>query len=108
MIDIETFINNLRESDEYIPTIFMQGSCYKFHKLLKSLYPESVPLINKNKDHIVTLYRFKMWDINGEVKSDGWYYLTDMDYNLVGSWSFSKNKYLSLGECPCCEEPLLV
>ncbi|WP_053062566.1 hypothetical protein [Photobacterium aquae] len=107
-MDVEKLIASLRETDRYIETIFMQGSCYQFHLFLKSLYPKSRPLISKQKDHIITMIDDRCYDITGIVSSQGFSELTESDLQLVKSWSFSKYKILSLGECPCCEEPIIV
>ncbi|WP_440435970.1 hypothetical protein [Pseudoalteromonas luteoviolacea] len=99
-------INSLRDTDCYMQVIFSQGACYKFHLFLKSLFPNATALINGDKDHIVTLIDGFMYDINGKV--DGSFYpLSDSDMALVEGWTFAGNKYLSIGECPSCEEPLL-
>lgn len=100
-------INNLRDADYYMQIIFMQGACYKFHLFLKSLFPNSIPLINAEKDHIVTLINDSMYDITGEVQG-AYQPLSDDDLKLVDGWTFAGNKLISLGECSCCEEPIVV
>jgi hypothetical protein len=106
-MDIEKIIKALRESDAYIETIFTQGSCYKFHLFLKSLYPKAVPVINEEKDHIGTLIHTDVYDITGKV-SGNYNVMADYEIELAQTWSFSKSRMLQLGECPVCEEPLVV
>ena len=101
------FIEMLRNSDPYISTIYTNGSCYKFHLILKKMYPESVPMIDEIKDHIVTEIDGVYYDING-VNNGEYYSLTDYDFDLVEKWSFSKQRMLQIGECPVCEEPIVV
>jgi hypothetical protein len=108
MIPILEFITALRESDKYIEVIYTNGSCYKFHLLLKKLYPESKPCINVLEDHIVTLHEGIMYDINGVVGGGVWRSLTKDDLKVVENWSFDKKMMISLGECQFCEEPILV
>ena len=100
-------ISNLRDADYYMQVIFTQGACYKFHLFLKSLFPNAIALINDDKDHIVTLIDGCMYDITGKVNGS-YHPLSDSDLTLVEGWTFAGYKYLSLGECPHCEEPLLV
>lgn len=47
------FINELRDSDEYIKHIYMEGSCYKFYILLSKMYKTTIPYISIKKDHII-------------------------------------------------------
>ncbi len=101
------FIEMLRDSDQYISTIYTNGACYQFFLILKKMYPSSIPMIDEIKDHIVTMIDGIYYDINGV--NDGEYYsLTDDDFNLVEKWSFSKKNMLKISECPVCEEPIVV
>lgn len=98
------FITSLRETDEYIEHIFLNGSCYRFHLLLKKLYPESIPYLSKKEDHVITKIKGRFYDITGIVNSDGYSELKDL--KKVESWSFHNNNYLKITECPYCEEPI--
>lgn len=100
-------ISNLRDTDYYMQVIFTQGACYKFHLFLKSLFPNSIALINSDKDHIVTLIYGSMYDITGEVQGD-YEPLSDDDLKAAERWTFAGNKLISLGECSHCEEPIIV
>lgn len=44
----------------------------QFYLLLKTFFPESNPYISKEKDHVITKYEGKYYDITGEV-SGNWY-----------------------------------
>lgn len=105
-IDILQFINALRESDEYIETIYTQGSCYRLHLLLKTFFPECEPLISEGKGHIVSEYQGKLYDITGEVTRDGFSYMDQDDIETAEKWSFYKHNYLAITECPECETTL--
>ena len=105
---ILTFIDELRETDEYIRHIYTQGSCYKFHVLLSKLYPGARPYINERKNHIITKYKGKYYDIDGLVTNqDGYTRITTEENTMVKNWSFYKNNLLLLTECPNCDEPLV-
>ena len=70
-MDILLFITILRESDRYIETIYLNGGCYQFHLILKTFFSDCVAYINKDKDHVITLYKGNYYDITGIV--DGTY-----------------------------------
>lgn len=102
------FINELRETDGYISHIYLKGGCYKFHLLLKKMYPSSTPYISDHKNHIVTKYCGKFYDIAGIVDNvDGYTKLTPEETKIVEKWSFRKHNLLMLTECPNCDEPIV-
>ncbi|MCY9861533.1 hypothetical protein OTK49_03250 [Vibrio coralliirubri] len=63
--------------------------------------------MSKDKDHVVTEIDGKFYDITGEVEPDEYAPFTDDDLTLAQTWSFSRTRLLSLGECPNCDEPLI-
>lgn len=106
-MSVEVIINVIRNSDKYIETIYMKGGCYQFFKILKALYPEALPLIDIEKDHIVTRINGINYDITGIV-SGNYIEMTLDDVETAKGWSFSRTMALSVGECEFCEEPILV
>lgn len=107
-MDIELLINSLNETDHYIEEIFMAGGCYKFHKFLSALYQDCVPLINIEKDHVISMIHGSYYDITGKTSSIGYRAMSDDDLTLAETWSFSKTRVLSIGECVNCDEPILL
>lgn len=110
-MEIESLINNLRDTDQYIEAIFMQGGCYRFHLFLKSIYPSAKPYLHLDGDHIVSKINNKYFDIRGKLKPGlSFLYepLQEEDIEMVKKWSFSKHNALQVNECPVCEEPILV
>ena len=104
-------IDALRTTDSYIESIFLEGSCYRFHLFLKKLFPEAIPFISHKKNHIYTKIGTKMYDILGEIEKWEENYITPLlieDLPEVENWSFQNFNYLKVGECPLCEEPLIV
>lgn len=99
-------IDALRESDPYISTIYTQGSCYRLHLLLRTLWPDAIPVMDNTGGHVGSLIEGLVYDINGVVV---WSYraMDDDDIEQAEKWSFAKNSMLQIGECPICEEPLL-
>lgn len=106
-MDVLKLINSLRDTDRAIEVIYMNGSCYRFHLFLKELFPQALPLISNEKDHIITNIDGRYFDITGEVNVDGFTPLNDDDIEMVKGWSFCKSRLLSLGDCPSCDEPIL-
>lgn len=106
-MDIETFIDELRNTDLYIRHIYTEGGCYKFHILLSKLFRGSKPYISQRKNHIITKYRNNYYDIYGKIDNvDGYTKLKKEEKHMVEQWSFHKNNLLQLNECPHCEEPI--
>lgn len=99
------FISTLSKSDEYIETIYMNGGCYQFYKILKKIYPQAKPMIDESKGHIVTMIDDVMYDITGSVVGT-YYNLTESDVNMCERWSFANNYWLKR-DCPNCDEPVL-
>ena len=102
------FINALRQTDRYIEMIYMNGACYQFHLLLKTFFPESKPYISKEKDHVITKYAGRNYDITGEVSGNWYTPMTESEIDMASGWSFHRTKVLQIGECPHCEEPIVV
>ena len=106
-MNILTFIENLRETDPYIETIYMQGGCYKFHLFLKKYWPRAIPVTNAQRDHVASLIDGAAYDIKGLID---WSYIA-MDCDDISDaekWSFTDNAFLQIGECPVCDEPLVI
>jgi hypothetical protein len=61
--DMLRFINAIRQTDRYISDIYLNGACYQFHLLLKTFFPECEPYISKEKDHVITKYAGRYYDI---------------------------------------------
>lgn len=112
--DPDKLIRSIRNSDEYIKLIFMNGGCYNFYKLLKMIYPSSVPYkvklykSSESFDHIITKIGDKYYDINGEIDPIDYYsveLVNNNDIPILETWSFSKNCLL-YKLCPNCHEEI--
>jgi len=106
-MNIETFITALRESDSYMETIFMHGSCYKFAKMLEKLFP-SGEIWMELHDHAVYHYNGHFWDITGKVTGLKLHKPNKEEIEMMEKWGFAENNYLSLGDCDGCGEPLIL
>jgi hypothetical protein len=100
-------IDLLRESDPYIETIYMKGSCYQLHLILKKLWPDALPVTNAECDHVGSMIDGAVYDIRGLVN---WSYrsMTEDELAMAEQWSFAENAMLQVGECPICDEPLVI
>ena len=107
-LNILQFIDNLRNSDRYIETIYTEGGCYQFYLLLGSMFIGCTPLISRDKDHIVTRYDNKYYDITGEVNGTLYSEMLDTEITTAESWSFCKNRVLELTKCQFCDEPIII
>jgi len=104
-------IDALRKSDSYIINIFKEGSCYKFYEFLRVIYPNAMPYINKEENHVVTKINSSFYDITGKIarKYESMYFpINEQQLKKVKQWSFGKNMLIQITECPFCEEPITV
>lgn len=101
------FINSIRETDRYIADIYLNGGCYQFHLMLKKFAPECEARITKERNHIVTYFKGKHFDITGIVEGQ-FERLNHKEIDMASKWSFAKNMALQICECPVCEEPIVV
>jgi hypothetical protein len=100
-------INSIRETDKYIADIYLNGGCYQFHLMLKKFAPECEARITKERNHIVTYFKGRYFDITGIVEGQ-FEPLNHYEIDMASKWSFAKNKALQICECPVCEEPIVV
>lgn len=100
------FINGIRQTDRYIEMIYLNGACYQFHLLLKK-YVECEPMINTDKNHVVSKFHGKLFDITGEVNGE-YIHMTKKDIEIASKWSFHRTMMIQIGECQVCEEPIVV
>lgn len=97
-------IQAIRESDVYVEKIYLNGGCFAFYKILKTIFPTAVAYIDEAEVHIVTNIEGRLYDIKGLVEGD-YYPLPEEKFEMCEKWSFSRNYFL-YKECPHCEEPM--
>jgi len=108
-------IKALRQSDEYIPLIYMNGGCWKFYEFLKSVFPEAKPFkvatsSGGDFDHIITKIGAGFFDITGEVRKENYKECKPVEENekhIYEEWSFSKNNAI-FKRCPHCGEEVII
>lgn len=59
-------ISAIRESFDNSVLVYTNGGCYKFHKILKSIFPEAKGYYNS--DHVITEIDGRFYDITGEAE----------------------------------------
>jgi hypothetical protein len=106
MNHIEAHIKQIHELDPYMSLIFTQGSCYKFASFLANYFGGEV-VMTWDREHALALIHGSVYDING-IADETWFYPSDKELKIMQSWSFAKNRFISLGKCNVCEEPILV
>ena len=47
----------------------LHGDCYQFHLFLKEMFPDAVPYMNRERDHVVTRIGDDFYDVTGRVGS---------------------------------------
>ena len=68
-INPEVLIRRIRDLDsKQMIKICTSGSCYKFYKILKTVFPDAIPYFNKDRNHIYTKINNTYYDINGKVR----------------------------------------
>lgn len=101
-------VEALRNADPCISTIFTQGGCYQFYLFVKTLNESAIPVIDKTGGHVAVMLDGCVLDIGGLINdADDFKRMQPELEREAETWSFSRSKYLSFGECPNCEEPLL-
>ena len=101
-------VEALRNADPCITTIFTHGGCYQFYLFVKTLNERAVPMIDSHGGHVASMLDGCLLDINGlRSDADDFERMNPELEREAENWSFSRSKYLSFGECPNCEEPLL-
>ena len=46
-------------------TVYTMGGCYKFHLILKAVFPDAVAWYSPSKAHVLTMIDGTLYDING-------------------------------------------
>lgn len=67
-INVISFLSTLKSSFVGSDCVYTSGSCYKLYEVLKEIFPEAKPLINKEGQHIISLIEGVCYDINGVVE----------------------------------------
>lgn len=62
-------IEAIRDSAPYMEVMYTNGSCWRFYKILKVVFPEAQPyyVYDHSASHVVTKIGNKFYDITGEV-----------------------------------------
>lgn len=107
MINPINFINTLRESDKVLETVYMNGGCYQFYEVLKSIFPQAKPYLTTERDHVITEIDGKFYDIRGYSHEKANPLISKWDITMCQQWGFSKWKYLT-ENCSWCGEPQII
>ncbi len=70
------FIATVRESFKAASFVYTNGGCYQFYKILKHLYPEAEPWMDKYY-HVLTEIQGEFYDIDGLASSEPLTYMNE-------------------------------
>lgn len=79
---ILSFLYELKNAYTENPNIYMQGSCFRLFKMLKTIWPDSNPYYSQVDGHWITEINNRFYDINGEINKD---YVEFKTYKIEGS-----------------------
>ena len=108
------FIDTLRNADYFVKHIFLNGGCYQFYKIVKSVFPEARPYIKGYPEcaHVVAVIGNNCYDINGRYdgtpEEHGFVLMSEELQKEAEGWSFAANNDLYYGECEVCGEPVRI
>jgi hypothetical protein len=109
MINIDLFLKELRDSSDYMMTIFTTGSCFRLYKILQTIYPNAIPYWSDRDRHCITEISGRFYDIGGEIcvshvedrgyfkilpKMENGYYLLKHTSNKDNQYSVTVEKYI--------------
>ena len=69
---------------------------YRFHLLLRSIFPDAVPYMNSSRDHVVSKIGDRFYDIRGRVpvKREDEYHLMDAgEIKSAAKWAYKARKH---------------
>lgn len=93
---VKDFILAITNIDSFIVDLCQHGGCYKFHLVLKGIYPDALPYWNES--HVGTKIGDHFYDINGEMfpKTKKYYSpMTESAIKAASIWKPMKgNQYL--------------
>lgn len=105
--NIEKFIALLHRSSRYIESIFMEGGCYQFSRILINLFGGKT-VMHSSGGHVGTLIDGVVYDITGAVDKNDFKEMTEEDLKRAVGWDFDKNMFLAVKECPHCDEVIIM
>ena len=81
-LQVINFLKELKHSDALIPKIFLNGSCFRLYKILKTIWPEAEAHYSEAEGgHWITKIKDNYYDINGIINPK---YVKDKSYSQFG------------------------
>lgn len=87
--EVLAFIVCVRELSPSMEVICLNGSCYRFHLLLKQRFPEAVPYMNGERNHVASKIGETLYDISGalpEKMADGFHEMEASEIRAASKW----------------------
>lgn len=63
--EVEKLITSIRESHPDMRELYMEGQCYNFHLILRSVYPNAIAWYDYAEGHVYTQIGLYFYDIRG-------------------------------------------
>lgn len=86
MINIDLFLQELRNSADIQYNIFTTGSCFRLYCILKVIFPEVKPFWSDSEGHSIVKLGDKFYDIGGELKKS---YVENAEYREIDKEFFN-------------------
>lgn len=88
---IENFLQELKSAYYLNGEIFMEGSCFRLYKILKTIFPDAEPYYSQLDGHWITKINGEYYDINGCIDEK---YKEFKNYELVTCNITLKSAYI--------------
>ena len=92
MDDVQLFVERVVDLDSRLKNSCLHGSCYRFYLLLKQVYRDAEPYINKERDHVVTRIGNGLYDVTGRIGSiagktaEQYHRMSDSEIKVAERW----------------------
>lgn len=77
---IINFLKELKQSFPDAQKVFMEGSCFRLHLILKTIFPSAIPYYSTIDGHWIIKIDGSFYDINGRISEC---YVRDKEYEAV-------------------------
>jgi hypothetical protein len=90
--DVLALIKCCRDSFPDSVKVYTNGSCFRFFKILKSVFRDSEPYYNIVEGHVITKINDRYYDITGEISPKGYFPMTNEPniLNDANEWMYRK------------------
>ena len=87
--EVISFISAVRDLSPSLEKACLMGSCYRFHLVLKQRFPEAIPYMNSERNHVASLIGDTLYDITGALpgrETDGFHKMEPSEIRAASKW----------------------